>query len=92
MWLAVLLLLGILYLAWAKRVEGMSPTASEMNLMHVGKIKKLYEQLENYKLNQAAVDELQKCVDTNVQNTTTLQANLGQKDPNSLPSAYPEDA
>ena len=89
MWL-LLLLLGILYLAWAKKVEGMSPTAGELNVMHVGEIKKLDEQLQAVKLNQAVVDEVQKCVDINVQNTTTLQANLGQSDPNSLPSAYPD--
>ena len=91
MWPLVLLFLLILYMVWAKKIEGMSPTTTELNLIHIGKIKKLDDQLSAYKLNQAVVDELQKCVDTNVENTTTLQATLGQSDPNSLPNAYPEE-
>lgn len=92
MWVLVLLFLGaVLYLAWAKRVEGMSPSASERNLMQVGEIKKLDEELLAFTLTQAVVDDLQKCVDTNIENTTTLQASMGQSDPNSLPNAYPEE-
>jgi len=92
MWVLVLLFSGVVvYLAWAKKVEGMSPTASELNLMQVGEIKKLDEELTAFTLTQAVVDDLQKCVDTNIENTSTLQATLGQSDPNSLPNAYPEE-
>ena len=90
MWLWVLLFLGVVvYLAWAKKVEGISPTASEMSEMHVGEIKKLDDQLNAFSLNQVVVDNVQKCVDTNVENTSLLQSTMGQKDPNSKPNAYP---
>ena len=91
MWGLVVLFLGlVVYLAWAKRVEGMSPTASELNLMQVGEIKKLDEELTAFTLTQSVVDNLQKCVDTNAENTSTLQATVGQSNPNSRPNAYPE--
>ena len=89
MWPLFLFLAVVVYLAWAKKVEGMSPDESEMNVMHVGEIKKLDDQLNAFTLTQAFVDEVQKCVDTNVDNASDLTANLKQKNPNGQPNAYP---
>ena len=87
MWPLFLFLAVVVYLAWAKRVEGMSPT--EMNEEHTGKIIKIDKQLKAFTITQADVDELDKKVDLNVENTSALQANLGQKNPNGKPNAYP---
>ena len=88
----LLLLAVVAYFAWAKRREGMSPSASEMNLMQVGEIQKLDEQLQAINLTQAMVDTVEKCVDVNVENTSAVQANMKQSNPNAEPNAYPEEA
>jgi len=89
MWLLFLFLAVVVYLAWLKRVEGMSPTADEMNEEHAGKIIKIDNQLKAFAVSQADVDELERIVDLNVENTSALQANLGQQNPNGRPNAYP---
>ena len=50
---------------------------------------KIDKQLKAFSVTQADVDELEKIVDTNVENTSALQANLGQQNPNGRPNAYP---
>jgi hypothetical protein len=86
-WLLLFLVVG--YFAWAKKREGMSPSASEMNLMQVGEIQKLDEQLSAFKLTQEMVDALETCVDTNIDNASAVQANMKQTNTNESPNAYP---
>ena len=85
-WLLLLLIVG--YFAWAKQREGMT-SASEMNLMQVGEIQTLEDKLRTVKLTQARVDVVKKCVDTNLDNASAVQANMKQSNTNGSPNAYP---
>jgi hypothetical protein len=86
----LLFLLGVVF--YQKRLrEYLSPNPLEMSQMQQGRIKRLIDQLSTVELTEDTVDALQEVVETNVQNTSDLQANMEQADPNGRPDAYPAD-
>jgi hypothetical protein len=88
-----LLILFLVYFLWMKRREGMSPSPSEMNLAHVGQILKLEQQVNEIKKsmqkNNSEIDDLDKIVQINVENTTALESNMAQSEAIRSKQAYP---
>lgn len=87
--LLLFLLAVVFYQKW--RREYMSPNPNEMSQMHQGQIQRLMDQLSTVDLTEDSVDALQEIVETNVQNTSDVQANVEQKNPNDRSDAYPAD-
>jgi hypothetical protein len=90
--LVFFLLLAMLGFAFFKRREGMTTDPSAMVQQQQGKIQKIKAQIDALTLTQSVVDQLQDLSDTNDDNTSTLQSNIGQTNTTALPNAYPDES
>jgi len=89
MWLWLVVGAVIVYVVWHSR-EGMSPNAYEMSQLQQGKIKRFYSQLNGLTFNKNDIDELNKNVKANNDNTNDMTMALSKKNANKRKDAYPD--
>jgi hypothetical protein len=92
-WVLAVLVLVLLYVWWRRTREGLdnnaTPNSQKINQQTID-IQTLADQLSKITVSQQTLDDLQTCVDNNVDSTTNVQNIVQQKQ--AQQEAYPPES